>query len=265
MKNVFILLLIVCSGCATTIKRGSNLFKTNLSEAGTGIKDNIEFVKVNDNIKGKVKIDGDKVIVTPNGKINVTRVENNMVEFQGGIPMDGIRPTKEGVYYLLNDPYFKDISGKKLKYCETSIAVQGLAIAFKIRAGQMINGTTYPYQVESGSSFGIGTAYKLSYNTFSQDKNIWGSNLNSFSFTVGPFISLGTAGVKKSTNAPDLVGQDFTGLVWSPGIFFQFGYNSINLGYAVGADKLFGDASSAWIYDGILWNGVIVSINIAKF
>lgn len=123
---------------------------------------------------------------------------------------------------------------------------------------------SYPYQVESGSSYGIGAGYKLSWNTFSLEKNIWGSNVNTFSTTFGGFVSLGTAGIKASTNAPGLV-KDFTGLFWSPGVFVQLGYNNINIGYALGPDYLFGEGSGSWIYQGKVWNGLIVSINVAKF
>ncbi|CAM3821451.1 hypothetical protein MUGA111182_11540 [Mucilaginibacter galii] len=148
-------------------------------------------------------------------------------------------------------------------YGDTKFGLQALTIPLKFR-GSVGDGVLNPATVETGINIGFAPGVKFTRNVFNPASKIMGKNLNQYSITTGLLLNLGATDLKKVSNAPGIL-SDRKGVTLTYGTYVMFGINNINFGYAVGFDKLTGNKDAQWVYNGKLWHGVIVSLDVLKF
>lgn len=162
--------------------------------------------------------------------------------------------------YFSEKDYFYNPKG--LTFSECRFGLQTLSIPIKIRPG-LRNDTLYPGQVETGVNIGFAPVLKYIYNIYNPSKKFMGKSLTQLSISTGPLLGLGATDLKKTGNAPGLL-SDRKSALFSYGTFLMFGVNSINFGYAIGGDLILGEGHHYWVYQGKVWHGVIVALDIIK-
>ena len=163
--------------------------------------------------------------------------------------------------YYFGEPEFGKY--KHFKYKTITGGIQAITIPIKIRSA-LSDKTKYPSLVETGINIGFAPSIKFSSNSFSTSKNFLGKNLNIYSLTCGGLLNLGTTDLDSANNAPGLA-VNRKALTFSYGGFVLFGFNNINFGYALGWDNVIGTGRKNWVYQGHLWHGIIISLDIVKF
>ena len=153
----------------------------------------------------------------------------------------------------------------KLMYSESRVVLQALSIPLKLRP--KISNARYkdslPTQVETGFNAGFATGIKKTWSTFKADPNVLGLNTTKISATTGIFFNIGGTDVRRlTTNYTIPVDRKEPFL--SHGFFLMLGVNNINLGYAVGTDRLLSKNKETWVYQNKLWHGIIVALDIIK-
>ncbi|MGN8055132.1 hypothetical protein ACTJKN_02590 [Pedobacter sp. 22163] len=191
--------------------------------------------------------------------------------FQAPVPIKkatvpaGWRTDNMGSLYFPEAKY--DATGEKVyfRYTEFKYGLQAMTILLKFR-GNIPQGEIprIPPMVETGTSFALAYGFKHTWNSYNTEKNIWGKRISTFAVTAGPMIGGSAAELKAASNAPGLVG-DRKSAVISYGGFLMIGTGPINIGYAIGADRVLGYGASKWVYGGKVWHGLIVGINLITF
>lgn len=156
--------------------------------------------------------------------------------------------------------YFLD---NRFVYSENKPVFQTLTIPFKIRPAQGV----FPTSVSTGFNAGFALGYnwnRTSVRTIRNSKSgsMVGYRTNSISYVTSLFAGLTTVGLNSENTEMD-VSVDQTVLGVSFGLVGVFKVNSLNIGPAIGVD--FGTANSdKWIYQGELWAGIVLGIDLFK-
>lgn len=154
----------------------------------------------------------------------------------------------------------------KLSYFNSKVVLQALTIPIKIRPalkGQQY-GDLFPGQVETGFSANLAAGVKFNHNMYNSNKNVFGNNTTTVSFTPGVFFGFGAADLKKTNTLNPAITVERKALIRSYGYFLMFGVHNINLGYAMGWDYATGTGSSQWVYKGKKWHGIVVAFDLIK-
>lgn len=154
----------------------------------------------------------------------------------------------------------------KLKYFDTKPVLQALYIPLKIRPkiNTEILKDSFPSQAETGFNVGVALGWKFTHNVYNTKKNILGQNTNRYSIAPGFFLGAGATDLKKvNTRNPAIKFERKAALITTGG-YLMVGFNSINFGYAFGADFATGIGSKQWLYQGKIWHGIIFAIDILK-
>jgi len=162
-------------------------------------------------------------------------------------------------YFPEND---KVATTNSLKYGDGKFGLQALTIPLKFRNG-IGDGTKNPPLVETGVNINFAPFYKLNYNVFNPDKKFMGKPLATYSISTGALLGLGSADLKAATNSPGLISDRKSGM-FTYGTFLMFGVNNINFGYAIGWDNVLGQGSSHWVYQGKMWQGIVIAFDVIK-
>ena len=252
----------------------SNLFYTYTNEGGSVNASMLKVVKPSRPFWGTIKDDGTTIFVKKDFRDNAAFKWMDADSIQ--IP----HPTL-GQVYLANQTYFPESFFTKsnidsvvflrsrqdfrrlssVKYMDAKFVLQAISIPLKFRKGI----DTIPYQTETGVNLGFGIGVKWAYNWYNSKKSFLGQKTNQLSFTPGLLIGLGGVDVKAKVNAPATF-KDRKEPVISYGFLLLAGFNSINLGVAIGEDRALKDAGKAggWIYHGKRWTGIIFALDLLK-
>lgn len=101
--------------------------------------------------------------------------------------------------------------------------------------------------------------YSLKYrnNKFGQLERV----TRHYGISVGGFSGFGSSPITPwFTN--DMITEEYDGWVWSNGFAVSLGIDYLNIGFAVGWDRLLDSNSSSWIYHRKPWLGLVIGINI---
>jgi hypothetical protein len=167
--------------------------------------------------------------------------------------------------YYFNEPQDK-LADKSFVYNSKKLQLQAISVPFKFRSAIKNNPRvldSLPSQVETSFSLGFAVGEKFTKNVFNSQKNLFGSYINKFSLYPGAFINVGTTTLKRLTTN-DAAKFDQTVPLFSYGAFIMLGFNSINIGYNVGFDYALNSASKDWVYQGKLWQGITIGLDILK-
>jgi hypothetical protein len=173
------------------------------------------------------------------------------------------KPVYMNKYYFPEPDSFPDAF--KLTYLDSKLVLQGLSIPLKIRprlSGDM-RLDSFPQQAETGFNPSIAFGWKFNLNIFKTEKDIFGKNLRQISFTPGWFLGTGAVDLKKANTRPMIKFERKAALI-STGFFFMLGYNNINMGYSFGWDYATSTGKKDWMYQGHIWHGITIGIDIIK-
>lgn len=147
------------------------------------------------------------------------------------------------------------------KYYEKGLSWQVLTFPLKIRPS--VNPKdTFPSTVESNVSIGLSLARKCSKNIRKEELDVFNDRYKRLSLSYGGFINLSSTELNKTNiDKADLITSRKVPTI-SPGIFFSVGVARFNLGYGLGCDYAIGDYAKRWIYQGKLWHGLILAVEL---
>jgi hypothetical protein len=149
---------------------------------------------------------------------------------------------------------------KSFFYSNWNFALQPLTIPLKFRKA-LDDGTMYPNQVECGINIGFAPVMKYNINVFNPSIKILGKSLNQYSVNTGLIFNIGATDLSTTTTAPGLK-SNRKAPMFTYGTFIMIGINNINIGYAIGKDKVIGEGHSYWVYQNKIWSGIIIALNI---
>lgn len=218
------------------------------------------------NKKTAVEIaDNDKYVVI---KTNASLVANITEITTAGYP---IRMTLEPSWRddLTTEYYYsesKDPSQRNyLKYLDGKTVFQAASIPIKIRSsvGKKADGNYLASTTETGFTVGFLGGYRFALNKFNGKKNFASLTTQRLSITPGVFLATGAADLSATSTSPAITYSRKAPMLTFGGTVV-FGFNNINLGYAFGFDNAMGSSASSWRYQGKLWNGIILSLDLIK-
>lgn len=153
-----------------------------------------------------------------------------------------------------------------VKYFDSKPVLQTLSIPIKIRPKLNTPALkdSFPGQVSTGVNLGMAFGWKLSLNYYKPKPNFMGLKITSVSLTPGVFYGLGATSLTKDNTRNPVIEFGRSALTHSLGGFAMFGFNNINIGYAIGWDFVTGPNKSAWLYQGKVWHGIAISLDLIK-
>lgn len=168
--------------------------------------------------------------------------------------------------YFIPDIILDSFSYRTVKYFDLKPVLQTLSTPIKIRPKLKDPALkdSFPSQVSTGVNLGIAFGWKFSLNYYQPKVNLFGLKGNKVSFTPGFFYGVGATSLSKSNTRNPTISIDRSALSHTIGGFGMFGFNSINLGYSFGWDFATGAGSSTWLYQGRIWHGVALSLDLIK-
>lgn len=264
--------LILCSCCLWSCLNEKHLAKNQtvyrVENAGPNAK-----ISAYTNGNHKLEV----TITESNGTAIVKKVasETNNFTLQQTIVASFTATGSRADLQLSGNNYFpetKDADGgvtftppKGLRYTENKLLFQSITFPLKIRPA--ITNARYkdslPTQVESGFNAGFAVGLKRNWNYFKPDADIFGQSTRNLSANFGGFLNIGSTDVKKLTTDYTISVERKEPLI-SYGIFAMFGFSRINIGYSIGWDHLLTDRRKNWVYQGKLWHGVTLALDIIK-
>jgi hypothetical protein len=279
----YIILTLTCCSCKVfdntftkvTIKEGQRFYAYRPAPAG-GAKFDLAAYTATAPMSVKLRESGDALLFTADdpklaneeGAVNTPATGNNnpiSEDRATSNPPSYYYSTKEGNYPGQNTPFFY--------YRQWRVYLQGMAIPLKFR-GKIdelpAQGTTpmrpgIPSQVETGPSIALAPGFKHSWSRYRGSKNALGLTTSSFSIAGGGLVGLGTVDVTEKTTQNKILATEASKNAIIPlGIHLVVGYNSLNVGVALGWDLITGPHKDDWVYKGKSWTGVIVGLDIIK-
>jgi hypothetical protein len=121
-----------------------------------------------------------------------------------------------------------------------------------------------PQQLSTNLNASLYTGYRTDFYSLKYKRNKLGQYIRQskhYGLSFGAFSGFGSSPVTPwFTN--DQITEEYDGLVWSNGLAVSLGIDYLNLGLAVGWDRLLDKNSSVWIYQRKPWLGLVIGINI---
>jgi hypothetical protein len=172
--------------------------------------------------------------------------------------------------FTKDDPSVKrNPDAKKIRtitYFDSKPVLQTLSTPIKIRP-KLSNPElkdSFPSQVSTGVNLGMAFGWKMSLNYYKPKPNLFGLKITTVSLTPGVFYGLGATSLTKANTRNPVIDIERSALSHTLGGFAMLGFNNINIGYSIGWDFVTGPNKSAWLYQGKVWHGIAVSLDLIK-
>jgi hypothetical protein len=262
-----VLLLASCSTTKKTLVKGSTLYQFSTGNDPANptpsyqkyivkehkdvrLVDNTTYLVINDDLRE------DTISYSPTGSLTPFQ-KLTIFTLPGWKTSD----TTIGYFFESED----SLSKQKFWYRDGKTILQAATIPIKIRSKikTAALGDSIPSTTETGFNVGFLFGYKFSWNKFRTTPNAFGSQTAKYSITPGILLSAGAADLSTSSTRPNIVFPRKAAMITFGGSVV-FGFNSVNIGYAFGWDHATGLHSSTWLYQGKMWNGIIVSLDLIK-
>ncbi|MCH7414256.1 hypothetical protein MM213_12210 [Belliella sp. R4-6] len=121
-----------------------------------------------------------------------------------------------------------------------------------------------PQQLSTNLNASVYAGYRTDFYSLKYRRNKFGQQerkTRHYGLSFGAFSGFGSSPITPwFTN--DQITEEYDGLVWSNGLAFSIGIDYLNLGFALGWDRLLDKNSNLWIYQRKPWLGLIIGINI---
>ncbi|MFD2037417.1 hypothetical protein ACFSKL_21650 [Belliella marina] len=121
-----------------------------------------------------------------------------------------------------------------------------------------------PQQLSTNLNASVYAGYRTDYYSLKYRRNKFGQlerGTKHYGLSFGAFSGFGSSPITPwFTN--DQITEEYDGLVWSNGIAVSIGIDYLNLGIALGWDRLLDQNSNLWVYQRKPWLGLIIGINI---
>lgn len=254
--------IMVSSACnVARISKGSTVYQW-INKGGAGV-DELYKLEPDKEIRATITENSDYIIVKPELPDGEDFGQGTLIKNES-LPA-GWRTENTGSLYYPETKHDPTAEDAHFRYSELKHGIQAMSILLKFRGNIPQDAVPrIPPQVETGTSFGLAYGFKHSWNSYDANKNVWGKHVSNFSITAGPMIGGAATDLKAASNAPGLNGDRKSALI-SYGGFVMLGTGPLNIGYALGADRVLGYGASKWVYNGKIWHGVIVGLNIITF
>lgn len=270
MKNFLFLILVgLLASCSQKmLLKGSTAYKAKTGN-GPNPTAGYQRYKVNKSTPIKMLDNGTYVIIHPVNKWNTddfTAQPNSTTWFPFSdasfIKWEDWKTADTSAGYF---PEEQDSFKATFWYQDGKVILQGASIPLKIRPKirKPELGDSIPSTTETGFNVGFLAGYKFSWNKVNKKQNIFGNQTNAVSVTPGALLSIGAADLSTSSTRPAIAFARKSPMVTIGGACV-IGFNRINFGYALGFDYALGPYSSSWLYQGKMWNGLIVSLDLIK-
>ena len=265
MKNRILLAFvfpILLSSCIEQkyIFQGNTLSTIRTTATEPLATDSLYIFNVNSAFKSKIEVKGDYIVIKTVDNKNLSLINNS--KLNGG-PIG----TKKD---FIDKYYFPEAetqaTRRNLRYFDTKPVLQGLSIPLKIRPklNDVALLDSFPSQTETGFNPALAFGWKFNINSYSQKKELFGKNLKQFSFTSGWFLGTGAVDLKKANTRNPVIAFERKAAIVSTGGFLMLGYNNINVGYSFGWDYATGEGREGWLYQGEMWHGITIGLDIIK-
>ncbi len=273
MKNVFCLFIILSlfQSCTTkkVLLKGQNVYSYSLSdgsEIGTEpVVPSWTYIKYEVLKRKEVKITevGTYLIIKDDPS-------KDLIHYKSVVTV-GKQSSTPPVWKNENigNGYFPEsqdaLASESFWYREDKMILQTASVPIKIRAAirRPELGDSIPSQTETGVNIGFLVGYKISWNKFRTSANSLAQTTVKYSVTGGPILSVGAADLSATATRPKIEFPRKATMITMGGSVV-FGFNNVHLGYAFGRDQALGRSASTWLYQGKMWNGVIVSLDLIK-
>lgn len=267
MKNCrllfMILPLIVLTSCSQTktIFKGNKLYQYVNNQGKPGMNDQVIQYVVDRKFKAPIKERTDQYQISKVAKSNIVvkdsaDIDPGKVKLFSGL--EDIFYTNEVRSFLNNKRFDSD----DFSYYYGKFSLSAMTIPLKYRGG-VGNDTINPPTLETGFNINFAPAYRLNWSAYNPSRKFLGSNLTNYSITLGGLLGIGGTDLKTKTNSPGLL-SDRKSTIFTYGGMILLGLNSIGVGYSFGFDNVLGTGSDYWVYQGKLWQGVTISVDIIK-
>jgi len=226
---------------------------------------NLETITVTNGGRVALTDKGDYLIIKPNAKYKFAT--NTPVSTAIAKAPQGVKFENSGkLYFPETDLVDIQAIKNKFSYFDSKPVLQALSVPVRIRPAlhQAELKDSFPSQAEAGVNVGVAFGWKFQHNVFSSRKNVFGQNTNRYSFSPGIFLGVGATELKKANTRNPVIAFERKAAALTFGGFLMFGFNSINIGYAFGADWATGKGHEGWLYQGKLWHGFALSIDLIK-
>jgi hypothetical protein len=170
------------------------------------------------------------------------------------------------VYFPETELYKSKKVPFKLWYFDTKPVLQALSIPLKIRPelNSEAVSDSFPSQAQAGFTIGVAGGWKFNFNVYNSKISIFGQNTNRYSIAPGIFIGAGSTRLSKSNTSDPKISFERDAALITTGGFILLGFNIINFGYAIGVDFATGTGGKQWVYQGKIWHGIVVALDILK-
>lgn len=257
-KHIYAILgtFLICTSCSSTktIYSNNKFYQMTVEDGGQGKMYHLNEVELKKTIKAKIEKKNDYIIISDISKIEDLHLKR-LYSTNAPTSFD---LEKLGKYYFLSNG-----STNNLRYFDIKLGLQALTIPLKFRSS-VGNDILNPPTIETGVNVGFAPGWKFTHNIYKTSKNYLGKNTSQYAIAIGPHFGLGTTDLKKTTNAPGVL-SDRKAASITYGGYVLMGFNNVNLGFAIGYDRLINQKDAMWIYENKLWKGVIISLDILKF
>jgi hypothetical protein len=154
----------------------------------------------------------------------------------------------------------------KITYFDSKPVLQTLSTPIKIRPklSEPELKDSFPSQVSTSVNLGMAFGWKMSLNFYKPKPNVFGLKVTTVSLTPGAFYGLGATGLTKANTRNPVIDIERSVLSHTLGGFAMLGFNNINIGYSIGWDFVTGPNKSAWLYQGKVWHGVAIALDLIK-
>jgi hypothetical protein len=251
---IFVFLMMQSCVREKYLLKGNTVFQV-VPEAGDASKKDILQYEVQKG--GKVKLKEDL------GALTVTPVENSKLKWSEPHPFaTAVDPrlayAKQKTFYF---PELSDKSVTRLTYIDSKPVLQTLAIPVKIRPALR---DSFPSTTEGAISFGLAGGWKINYNVFKKDGNIFGQTTDKYSLSFGAPLTFGSVSLDKTNTRDPIIVFPRKAFTVSTGLFLMLGVNNIFFGGIIGKDFATGEGASTWLYNGKTWYGLAFAIDLIK-
>lgn len=154
----------------------------------------------------------------------------------------------------------------RLKFAENHWVFQIITVPLKVRLGIQNKRFKDSLPTQALAELNLGGAFglKRTWTHFKAHPDEEGVSAVYTSFGCTGFVSLGGTNVKPMTTRYTIP-VDKTEYAVSYGVNFLFGYNKLNLGISVGADRLLNQSiGKKWIFDGKIWYGITLAYDVFR-
>ena len=164
---------------------------------------------------------------------------------------------------LLDSNYQKGekFSPKGFSYLSSDFVLSAMTTALKYRNGignELIN----PPTVETGFNVNFAPGFRLNRTTFNPTRKFLGRNIHNYSLTAVGLFGIGATGLNQA-NAPSILSNRNKTMI-TGGFGILLAVNEIGIGYTFGWDHIPNNNNINWIYQGQMWQGVSIKIDLIK-